>query len=242
MLNAPPVVPPTVVRKLVEGVYADPAQVPLVNAMALLFKAISVEIVPPGFPDVLEISAPVAATLIFPVPEISLPSLTSKRIPLPSTRLPVKEVLAEILTVPEAWLSTRSPALIVKPVPALGVTVPTVRLPAPVFVSIPEVVRAPKVRSFAPVLIVPPLAPIERALADIATAEDEVLTRVAPLPLRLIGPVPNLPAPSICTVPPVMVTPPVKSLAEVSTKVPAPDFAILVPPVILSAAVGPLKV
>lgn len=59
-----------------------------------------------------------------------------------------------------------------KPVPALEVTVPTVRLPAPVFVSIPEIVRAPSVRLFAPVLIVPPLAPIERALADIDTAEE----------------------------------------------------------------------
>ena len=119
---------------------------------------------------------------------------------------------------------------------------PTVRLPAPVFVRSPEVVRAPSVRLFAPVLIAPPLAPTERALADIDKAEEEVLTRLAPMPLRLIGPVPRRPAPSTCTVPPVMVTPPVKSLAEVSTKVPAPDFAILVPPVILSAAVGPLKV
>ena len=119
---------------------------------------------------------------------------------------------------------------------------PTVRLPAPVFVSIPEVVRAPRFRLFAPVSIAPPLAPTVRALADIDKAEEEVLTRLAPMPLRLIGPVPRRPAPSICTVPPVMVRPPVKSLAEVSTKVPAPDFAILVPPVILSAAVGPLKV
>ena len=119
---------------------------------------------------------------------------------------------------------------------------PTVRLPAPVFVSIPEVVRAPRVRSFAPVSIVPPLAPTERALVDISKAEAEVLTRLAPAPFKLIPPVPSLPAPSTCTVPPVMVRPPVKSLAEVSTKVPAPDFAILVPPVILSVAVEPLKV
>ena len=91
-------------------------------------------------------------------------------------------------------------------------------------------------------LIVPPLAPTERALPDIDTAEEEVLTRLAPLPLRLIGPEPRRPEPSNCTVPPVMVTPPVKSLAEVRMSVPAPDFAMLVPPVILSAAVAPLKV
>ena len=102
MLNAPPVVPPTVVRKLVEGVYADPAQVPLVNAIALLFKAISVEIVPPISPEELEISAPVAATLILPDPETVLPPSTSKRIPLFNTRLPVRVVFAKTFTTPEA--------------------------------------------------------------------------------------------------------------------------------------------
>jgi hypothetical protein len=65
---------------------------------------------------------------------------------------------------------------------------------------------------------------------------------VAPLPFNVIDPLPKAVALPICTVPAVIVVPPLKSLAEVNASTPAPDFAKLVVPEILSVAVAPVKV